>query len=93
MSAEPVETIARVMNLAGIHARPAAQLVKLASCFRCEIEVGKDGLMVNAKSIMGVMMLAAEHGSDLHIRCRGADASDACEALAALVASGFEEEM
>jgi phosphocarrier protein HPr len=93
MSGEAVETTAKVVNLAGIHARPAAALVKLAARFSCEIEVGKDGLMVNAKSIMGVMMLAAEHGSDLHIRCMGADASDACEALAALVASGFEEEM
>ena len=93
MSSEAVERLARVVNKAGVHARPAAALVKLASRFACEIELGKDGLMVNGKSIMGVMMLAAEHGSDLHIRCVGADAADACEALAALVATGFEEEM
>ena len=81
------------MNRAGLHARPAAQLVRLASRFACEIEVGKDDLMVNAKSIMGVLMLAAEHGSEIHIRCNGDDASDAVEALSALVASGFEEDM
>jgi phosphocarrier protein len=49
--------------------------------------------MVNAKSIMGVMMLAAEQGSELQIRCQGEGAAAACEALSALVASGFEEDM
>jgi phosphocarrier protein len=94
MSAEvAVERSVRIVNRAGLHARPAAQLVKLASRFGCEIEVGKDGLMVNGKSIMGVLMLAAEHGSELQIRCLGRDAGDACEALCALVESGFEEDM
>ena len=93
MNDDPMERSVRIVNRAGLHARPAAQLVKLASRFACEIEVGKDGLMVNAKSIMGVLMLAAEHGSELQIRCLGDDASDAVEALTALVASGFEEEM
>ena len=88
-----VERSVKIVNKAGLHARPAAQLVKLASRFGCEIEVGKDGLMVNAKSIMGVLMLAAEHGSELQIRAVGDGASDACDALSALVASGFEEEM
>jgi phosphocarrier protein len=87
-----VERSVKIVNRAGLHARPAAQLVKLASRFTCEIEVGKDGLMVNGKSIMGVLMLAAEHGSEIQIRCLGDDASAACDAIAALVASGFEEE-
>ena len=80
-----------IVNQAGLHARPAAQLVKLANRFSSEIEIGKDGLMVNAKSIMGVLMLAAEHGSEIEIRCQGADAVEALEALASLVARGFEE--
>ena len=92
MSTWAVERSVRIVNRAGLHARPAAQLVKLASGFDCDIVVGRDGLMVNAKSIMGVLMLAAEHGSELQIRCQGANADEAVEALAALIASGFEEE-
>ena len=57
----------------------------------CEVEVAKDGLNVNAKSIMGVLMLAAEHGSHIQIRCEGHDADEALEAIAALVQRGFEE--
>jgi phosphocarrier protein len=85
------ERSVEIVNAAGLHARPAAQLVKLASRFACEVEVGKDGLQVNAKSIMGVLMLAAEKGSQIHIRCQGDDADQALEELAALVARGFEE--
>jgi phosphocarrier protein HPr len=81
----------QIVNSAGLHARPAAQLVKLASRFSCEIEVGKDDLHVNAKSIMGVLMLAAERGSYIHVRCEGGDADAALEAIADLVARGFEE--
>ncbi|MBW8772542.1 MAG: HPr family phosphocarrier protein, partial [Gemmatimonadetes bacterium] len=53
---------AQIVNPLGMHARPAAQLVKLASTFACEITIARDGVPVNAKSIMGVMMLAAEQG-------------------------------
>jgi phosphocarrier protein HPr len=86
------ERSVQIVNSAGLHARPAAQLVKLASRFACEVEVGKDGLLVNAKSIMGVLMLAAEKGSHIHIRCEGDDADRALEELSALVARGFEED-
>ena len=82
-----------IVNPLGLHARPAAQIVRTATDFAADIRLEKDGMEVNGKSIMGVMMLAAEHGSEVHIRCVGADAADAVEALAALVASGFEEEM
>ena len=93
MSDIPVaERSVEIVNAAGLHARPAAQLVKLASRFACEVQVGKDDLHVNAKSIMGVLMLAAEKGSAIHIRCEGDDADQALEELAALVARGFEEE-
>ena len=81
-----------VANAYGLHARPAAELVKLANTFKSEILVAKDGLEVNGKSIMGVMMLAAEKGSILQIRAIGVDAQEAVEALAALVARGFGED-
>ncbi len=80
-----------VANVYGLHARPAAEFVKLASRFQSEILVRKDTLEVNGKSIMGVMMLAAESGSRIHIRARGADAQKAVEALVRLVADGFGE--
>ncbi len=86
-----VKTV-QVANVYGLHARPAAEFVKLATKFQSEILVNKDGLEVNGKSIMGVMMLAAERGSTIEIRARGADAQDAVEALVALVADGFGEE-
>ncbi len=79
------------MNAHGIHARPAAEIVKTAAKFACEIKFEKDGLEVNGKSIMGVMMLAAECGSEVIIRADGADADAALAALAALIASKFGE--
>jgi len=86
------ECTARVVNPLGLHARPAAQFVKLASSFTAEVEVLKDGSHpVNGKSIMGVMMLAAEHGSALTIRADGTDEQAAVDALCALVKEGFGE--
>ena len=81
----------RIRNRLGLHARPAAELVKLAGRFQCEIHVSKDGLTVNGKSIMGVLMLAAEQGSHLVLRAEGSDAAQAVDALAALVERGFKE--
>ena len=81
-----------IQNKYGLHARPAAEFVKLATRFRSEIWVSKDDVEVSGKSIMGVMMLAAEHGSSIVIRARGEDAEDALEALSGLVSSRFGEE-
>ena len=86
-----IEREATIVNQEGVHARPAARIVRLASQFDSEIEIAKDGLGVNGKSIMGVMMLAAEYGSSITIRANGPDAEQAVEALAQLVASGFGE--
>jgi phosphocarrier protein len=83
----------RIPNLLGLHARPSAEFVKLSSGFDAEVFVAKDDLEVNGKSIMGVMMLAAECGSTLRIRTEGPDAERALAALAALVAEGFGEEL
>jgi len=78
-----------VTNRYGLHARPAAEFVKLASRFECDVWVEKDGLEVNGKSIMGVLMLAAESGSTLRLRTVGEDAESALEALVRLVERGF----
>ena len=86
-----IEREATIVNQEGLHARPAARIVRLASTFEADIELAKDGLEVNGKSIMGVMMLAAECGSSITIRANGPDAERAVQALAELVASGFGE--
>jgi len=87
-----IERQATIVNQEGLHARPAARIVRLASSFTAAIELSKDGLDVNGKSIMGVMMLAAECGSEITIRADGPDAEQAVQALAELVSSGFGEE-
>ena len=87
-----IEREATIVNRDGLHARPAAKIVRLASTFNSEVELAKDGVGVNGKSIMGVMMLAAECGSSITIRADGPDAAEAVDALAQLVASGFGEE-
>jgi len=77
------------MNKEGLHARPAAMFVKTSNRFDCEVWVSKDGEQVNGKSIMGVMMLAAEHGSVIQVTAEGEDAGAALDALQELVDSGF----
>lgn len=91
MTAPTAERQALIVNPLGLHARPAAQLVRLASTFTSDIMFAKDGMEVNGKSIMGVMMLAAECGSSITIRASGADAEQAVQALLELVARGFGE--
>lgn len=81
-----------IVNALGLHARPAAEFVKVAGRYAAAITVRKDGVEVNGKSIMGMMMLAAEKGSTLVIRAEGEDAHDAIAALEALVSAGFGED-
>ncbi len=81
-----------VQNRNGLHARPAAMLVKTSSRFRSEIWVEKDGERVNGKSIMGLMMLAAGKGSKLNLLADGPDAEKAIEEVAALIENRFGEE-
>jgi phosphocarrier protein HPr len=85
------ERTVQIVNRNGLHARPAAEIVKLASKFQSEITIVKDDLDVNGKSIMGVMMLAAEHGSSITFRAEGPDAAQALDALATLVGNKFGE--
>ena len=85
------EREARIVNKLGIHARPAAEIVKTAGKFKSSITIVRDDLEVNAKSIMGVMMLAAEFGSTIVLRASGDDADAALDALATCIASKFGE--
>ena len=85
------ERSVQIVNKNGLHARPAAEIVKLAAKFKSEITIVKDDLDVNGKSIMGVMMLAAEHGSTILVRADGPDADAALDALATLVSNKFGE--
>jgi phosphocarrier protein len=86
-----IERTATIVNQLGLHARPAANIVKTAARFQADVEIVKDGMAVNGKSIMGVMMLAAEYGSSIVLRANGPDESAAVDALVALVAQGFGE--
>jgi phosphocarrier protein len=81
----------RIINKLGIHARPAAEIVKTAGKFKSEITIVRDDLEVNAKSIMGVMMLAAENGATIALRAIGDDAEAALDALSAVIANKFGE--
>jgi phosphocarrier protein HPr len=85
------ERTVQIVNKHGLHARPAAEVVKAASKFKAEITISRDDLEVNGKSIMGVMMLAAEYGSTITLRASGPDEQEAVDALSTLVASRFGE--
>ena len=82
---------AGIVNKLGLHARAAAKLTHLASSFRCEIWISRSGRRVNAKSIMGVMMLAAGQGSTVVLEAEGADAEAALAAITKLIAERFGE--
>ena len=81
-----------IVNERGLHARASAKFVKLAASFDAEIRVARDGQEVDARSIMGLMMLAAGIGSKVEISAEGADAEEAMAALCDLVANKFDEE-
>jgi phosphocarrier protein len=82
-----------IINKLGLHARPSARLTQLASSFDSQVFLSRNGRRVNAKSIMGVMMLAAARGSTITLETEGDDEVEAIEALTDLIASGFGEEL
>ncbi len=86
-----VERSVEVVNKNGIHARPAAEIVRTAGKFKSRITLMREDQEVNGKSIMGVMMLAAEFGSELQVRAEGPDEQEAVEALWLLIANKFGE--
>ncbi len=89
---QKVEKEVTIVNRLGMHARPAAMFVRIASRFRSEVWVEKEGEQINGKSIMGLMMLAAGQGSKLLIRCEGPDAERAMEEIELLIATKFNED-
>ena len=91
-SAQKAEKEITIVNRLGLHARPAALFVKVASRFRAEVWVKKETEEVNGKSIMGLMMLAAGQGSKLRIRCEGPDADQAIEELEQFINARFNED-
>jgi phosphocarrier protein HPr len=86
-----IERTVTIANKNGLHARPAAEIVKVAAKFKADIHLVRDDLEVNGKSIMGVMMLAAEFGAELLLRADGPDAEEAIGAIAKLIESKFGE--
>jgi len=87
-----IEQLLEIKNKHGLHARPAAHLVKIAGRYKSDIKLFKDGLEVNAKSIMGVMMLAAEPGSEVLIQVNGIDEEAAFNEIQDLFEKKFHEE-
>jgi len=87
-----MEKVLIVKNRLGLHARPAAMFVQEAAKFKSQVFVVKDGLQVNGKSVMGLMLLAAESGSKLTVKADGADEAKAIEALEKLFERRFDEE-
>ena len=90
--AQKAEKEITIVNRLGLHARPAAMFVRVATRYRAEVWVEKEGENVNGKSIMGLMMLAAGQGSKLQIRCEGPDAEKALSELEELIQSKFNED-
>ena len=85
------KTSVTISNKLGLHARASAKLTKLAGGFACDVHMSRNGRRINAKSIMGVMMLAAGVGSEVEIEADGPDEAQALAAIAALIADRFGE--
>jgi phosphocarrier protein HPr len=89
---QKIEKEITIINRLGLHARPAAMFVRIASRYRSEIWVEKEGEQINGKSIMGLMMLAAGQGSKLLVRCDGPDADKAMQEIEDLINRRFNED-
>ena len=86
-----IEKKVKIVNNAGLHTRPAATIVKLASKYKCEFYLNKDGFHINGKSIIGVMSLAAEKGSEVTLSFEGEDEADAAKEIIDYFNKGFNE--
>ena len=87
-----IKKTVKIVNSAGLHARPAASLVRLAAGFESEFYINMYGYQVNGKSILGVMTLAAEQGAELELELDGPDEAKAIQAIEELIANGFNED-
>lgn len=86
-----IEKTVKIINKAGLHTRPAATIVKLAAKYKSEFFIYRDGMSINGKSIIGVMTLAAEYGSELKLTFDGPDEKEASEEIVAYFERGFDE--
>lgn len=93
MSDQTVEKVTRLVNSQGLHMRPADMFVRLANQFSSTVQVGRDGRLVDGKSILSILTLAAEQGTELKVVANGNDAQQAASALAELIESGFDEDV
>lgn len=87
-----IKKIFKIENKYGLHARPAALLVKTTGKFKSDINISKDGIVANGKSIMGLMTLVAEAGSEIEVMIDGIDEKEAMKAIRDLIESKFNEE-
>ncbi len=88
-----IECEVKIVNRLGLHARAAAKFVHMAGRFKSDIWLLRNGEEVDAKSILGILLLAAAQGSELRLRCEGRDESEALKALSELIATGFDEDV
>ena len=86
-----IEKTVKIINSAGLHTRPAATIVKIAAKYKCDFFLAKDGICINGKSIIGVMTLAAEKGSELQLTFDGEDEEKAAEEITDYFNRGFDE--
>lgn len=86
-----IEKEVKIINDAGLHTRPAATIVKLAAKYKSDLQITKDGMTINGKSIIGVMTLAAEKGSSIHLTFNGEDEEEAAETIIDYFNRGFDE--
>ncbi len=86
-----IERTVKIVNKAGLHTRPAATIVKLAAKYKCEFFISKDGMNINGKSIIGVMTLAAEMGSEIQLSFDGPDETEAAAEICDYFNRGFDE--
>ncbi|MCS7053079.1 MAG: HPr family phosphocarrier protein [Ignavibacterium sp.] len=87
-----IEKKVKIINKAGLHTRPAATIVKMAAKYKCDFFIDRDGMEINGKSIIGVMTLAAENGSELILRFDGPDEQQAAEEIISYFERGFDEQ-
>lgn len=87
-----IERRVKIINKAGLHTRPAATIVKMAAKYKCDFFIDRDGMEINGKSIIGVMTLAAEVGSELVLRFDGVDQEQAAEEIISYFERGFDEQ-
>ena len=92
MSQDAATAEYEIINALGLHARAAAQLVKIANRFPCDVQLECEGESVNGKSIMGVLMLAAAQGMKVKVKCSGAGSDDCLKEIGALIANRFGEQ-